>query len=407
MPPTSGYDAPFAGLKVVDLSQGIAGPYCGMLLAQHGANVIKVEPVESGGDWTRILGHVYGDHTAFSIPGNLGKRSIALDLKSADGKAVLWRLLDDADVMMEGFRPGVIRRLGFDYETVAARNKRILYLSVSGFGQSGPLSERPAMDPVLQAYTGLIMENKGTDGVPHRVPYIAVDMATALYAFQALAPAIHARQRLDHGRYIETSLMQAAAGMQVVRMMGTYLEDGAEPVASVPGGSFKTADGWMQIAVVQQRDWVALCAAIDLPDLAADPLFDTRERRIRNADALYAIIRPAFAAMTCADLDARLAKAGIMHERLNSYLEFLKQPHVEQTGLIAWLDQTGLDRAAPVPNLPGPPALESGTPRATAPTWGQHTEEVLREHGYAPAEIAELAARGVVRLPQALHKKAS
>jgi crotonobetainyl-CoA:carnitine CoA-transferase CaiB-like acyl-CoA transferase len=393
--PAMSYDAPFAGLKVVDLSQGIAGPYCAMLLAQHGADVIKIEPVETG-DWTRILGHVYGDHTAYSIPGNLGKRSVSLDLKSEDGKAVLWRLLDGADVMLEGFRPGVIARLGFDYAAVAERHPRILYLSVSGFGQTGPLAERPAMDPVLQAYSGLMMENKGEDGIPHRIPIIAIDMSTALYAFQAIAGALYARRDEPRGRYIETSLMQSAASLQAVRLMGTWLEDGAAPVASVPGGAFKTADGWMQITVVQQRDWVALCAAIDLAWLAEDARFADRRGRIDNQDALYAVLRPALAAMTTQDLDRRLADARIMHERLNSYMEFLRQPHVEASGLFAWLSQPGLARPAPMPNLPGLPALVDGSARATAPTCGEHTQAVLREHGYTLAQIADLAARGVV-----------
>jgi len=308
---------------------------------------------------------------------------------------------------MEGFRPGVIQRLGFGYETVSVRNRRILYLSISGFGQTGPLAERPAMDPVLQAYTGLIMENKGEDGIPHRVPIIPVDMATALYAFQALSAALFARRDLDHGRYIETSLMQAAAALQVVRMMGVYLEDGAAPVASVPGGSFKTADGWMQIAIVQQRDWVALCQAIDLPGLATDPRFESRAARIENADALYAIMRPALAAMTTEDLDARLVGARIMHERLNSYLEFLAQPHVAESGLIAWLHQPEFPRLAPMPNLPGMAPFISGTRPATAPSCGEHTEAVLREHGYSAARIADFAARGVVRAAAPLQKKAS
>ncbi len=342
MQPEASYDAPFAGLKVVDVSQGVAGPYCAMLLAQHGADVIKIEPVETG-DWTRILGRVYGDHSAYSIPANLGKRSVALDLKSDDGKAALWRMLDGADVMIEGFRPGVTARLGFGYDAVAARNARILYLSISGFGQSGPLAERPAMDPVLQAYTGLMMENRGEDGIPHRVPIIAIDMTTALYAFQAVSAALYARRDQPHGRYIETSLMQAAACLQAVRMMGTWLEDGATPVASVPGGAFKTADGWMQMTVVQQRDWIALCKAIDLPALAEDARFAGRGGRLDNQDALYAILRPALAAMTTADLDRRLADARIMHERLNSYMEFLAQPHVEASGLMALVEPTRPD----------------------------------------------------------------
>ncbi|MBV8185655.1 MAG: CoA transferase [Alphaproteobacteria bacterium] len=169
------YEAPFAGLKVVDLSQGIAGPYCAMLLAQYGADVIKVEGIGEG-DWVRTIGTRYGDHSTFSVIGNLGKRSIAVDLKSEAGKQIVWRLIEGADVFLEGFRPGVIKRLGFDYPAVSAREPRILYLSISGFGQSGPLAERPAMDPVLQAYTGLMVENRGEDGIPHRVPVIVVDM---------------------------------------------------------------------------------------------------------------------------------------------------------------------------------------------------------------------------------------
>jgi len=205
------YEQPYAGLKVIDLSQGVAGPYCTMLMAQYGADVIKVEPPE-GGDWARGLGVKYADNTAYSIPSNVGKRSIALDLKSADGRAVLWRLIEGADVFVQGFRPGVIERLGFGYAAVAEREPRILYLSVSGFGQTGPLAERPAMDPVLQAFTGLIAENLGEDGVPHRIPIIAIDMSTALYTFSAVAPALYARRDAPRGRHIEASLLQAAAG---------------------------------------------------------------------------------------------------------------------------------------------------------------------------------------------------
>ncbi len=231
-----GYDAPFAGLKVVDLSQGIAGPYCAMLLAQHGAEVIKVEGLGDG-DWARTLGVRYGGHSAFSIIGNMGKRSLAIDLKSEAGKQVVWRLLKGADVFLEGFRPGVIKRLGFDYAAVSAREPRILYLSISGFGQTGPLAERPAMDPVLQAYTGLMNENRGEDDIPHRVPVIVVDMSTALYAFQALAAALYARRDETRGRYIDVSLMQAATNLQSIRLMASHLEGGTMKPGGAPAAS--------------------------------------------------------------------------------------------------------------------------------------------------------------------------
>ncbi|HYD07270.1 MAG TPA: CoA transferase, partial [Reyranella sp.] len=360
------YDAPFAGLKVVDLSQGIAGPYCAMLLAQHGADVIKVEGLGDG-DWARTLGIHYGSHSAFSIIGNLGKRSIAVDLKAPAGKEIVWRLIEGADVFLEGFRPGVIKRLGFDYEAVSAREPRILYLSVSGFGQTGPLSERPAMDPVLQAYTGLMNENRGEDGIPHRVPVIVVDMSTALYAFQALSAALYARRDEAHGRKIEVSLMQSAAALQSIRLMACHLEGGTMKPGGAPAGVFQTADGWMSILALNDRDFRALCEAMDKPALADDPRFASAQSRLANDGALYAIVRPTIAARPSAEWSERLTAARLMHERLNSYADFLAQPHVKESGLIQWLSQAGLDQPVPVPALPGMLPPLDGTARGTAP----------------------------------------
>ncbi|HTR86080.1 MAG TPA: CoA transferase [Reyranella sp.] len=389
------YEAPFAGLKVVDLSQGIAGPYCAMLLAQHGADVIKVEGIGDG-DWARTLGTRYGMHSAFSIVGNLGKRSIAADLKSDVGREIVWRLLKGADVFLEGFRPGVIQRLGFGYEQVSAREPRLLYLSISGFGQTGPLAERPAMDPVLQAYTGLMIENKGEDGIPHRVPVIVVDMSTALYAFQALSAALYARRDEPRGRYIEASLMQAATALQSIRLMACHLEGGTMVPGGAPAGVFQIADGWMTLVALNDRDWRALCAAMDLPSLPDDPRFTTPTLRLANSEALYLIVRPAIAKRPWAEWNARLTEAKLMHERLNSYAQFLEQPQVKATGLIQWLGQAGLNRPVPVPALPGMPPSPDGSPRGTAPVTGQHTSAILAEHGYSAAEIDSLIAQGIV-----------
>lgn len=389
------YDAPLAGLKVVDLSQGIAGPYCAMLLAQHGAEVIKVESIGEG-DWARALGVRYESHTAFSIIGNMGKRSISVDLKTEAGKQVLWRLLKGADIFLEGFRPGVIKRLGFDYEAVSAREPRILYVSISGFGQTGPLAERPAMDPVLQAYTGMMAENRGEDGIPHRVPVIVVDMSTALYAYQALSTALYARRDEPRGRYIDVSLMQAATALQSIRLMACHLEGGTMKPGGVPGGVFKTADGWMSILAINDRDWTSLCAVMDMPALAQEARFATPALRLANEAACYAIVRPAIAAKPSAHWSARLSEARLMHERLNSYADFLDQPQVRETGLIHWLEQAGLPQKVPVPALPGMQPPAPGTPRAEAPVPGQHSAAILAEHGYTPAEIASLLDNGTV-----------
>src|SRR6202051_226398 len=155
------WDKAFAGVKVIDLSGGGAGPSCAMMLAQHRADVIKVETPPHGGDWCGSLGRTYEDHSACSLCGTLGKRSLAVDLKTAEGKEILWRLIHGADVFIEGFRPGTIQRFGFGYDAVSAKVPGIIYYSISGFGQTGPLAARPAMDPVLQAFTGIVTENKG------------------------------------------------------------------------------------------------------------------------------------------------------------------------------------------------------------------------------------------------------
>jgi crotonobetainyl-CoA:carnitine CoA-transferase CaiB-like acyl-CoA transferase len=387
------YEVPFAGLKVVDLSQGVAGPYCGMLLAQYGANVIKVEPTGDG-DWARTLGQRYGDQTAYSIPSNLGKRSVALDLKSPRGKQVLWRLIEGADVLLEGFRPGVLQRLGFGYPAVSQREPRILYLSVSGFGQTGPLSGRPAMDPVLQAFTGLMLDNKGEDGVPHRVPFVVIDMATGLYAFQALSAALYARRDQPRGRRIEVSLLQAASAMQAVRMIMVYLE-GDRVRRSMPSGVFKTADGWLQFLVVHHNAWLQFCRnVLAMPELASDPRFAEDAGRHANEAALMAIVRPAIAARPTAYWSERLQAADIMHERLNTFREFLTHPQAEN--VVGWLALAGAPAPVPLPCIAGIAPFTTGSDRGTPPRLGQHTAEVLAEHGYAAAETASLIACGAV-----------
>jgi crotonobetainyl-CoA:carnitine CoA-transferase CaiB-like acyl-CoA transferase len=368
-----------------------------MLLAQYGANVIKVEPTETG-DWSRGLGVVYGDHTAYSIPSNLGKRSIALDLKNPEGHGVLWRLIAGADVFLQGFRPGVIERMGFGYDTVSQREPRILYLSVSGFGQTGPLAERPAMDPVLQAFTGLIMENKGEDGIPHRVPIVAIDTTTGLFAFTALAAALHARRDEPRGRHIEASLMQSAAGLQVVRMLQSHLEGTAPRPVNPPSGVFRTTDDWLGVTVARQHEWLAYCDAIERPDLVQDPRFTLAKDRLANAEALVALVRPLIAARSFAAWSDRFVTRKVMHERVNTYAAFLAHEQSTASGAVSRVNHPGVERTLALPNLVGLAPFETGTPRATAPSLGEHSAAILHEHGYTAAEIAALAERGVVRL---------
>ena len=229
------FERPYEGLKVVDLSQGLAGPYCGMLMAQQGADVIKVEP--QGGDWARLIGGVYGDHTAYSIVANMGKRAISLNLKQAEGKAVADQLIRDADVFIEGYRPGVAERLGFAYEMLAENNRGLIYISISGYGASGPMRDRPAMDPMLQAFSGFVHENTGMDGISRHTPVSYFDMATGLYATQSLAGTLYARRDHDKGRKIEVSLMEGAGAIQAVRLLSGY-RGGVRKASTAPSGTF-------------------------------------------------------------------------------------------------------------------------------------------------------------------------
>jgi crotonobetainyl-CoA:carnitine CoA-transferase CaiB-like acyl-CoA transferase len=372
------YEAPFAGVRVVDLSQGIAGPYAAMLLALYGADVVKVEPPE--GDWSRTVGTRYGDQTAFSVAANLGKRSIAVDLKTAEGLEVVRRLVARGDVFLEGFRPGVAAKLGVGYDAVSALNPRIVYLSVSGFGQSGPYRERPAVDTILQSFTGLMSVNKGGDGVPHRVGAIVADMGTSLCAFQAIAVALYARRDEPRGRYLEASLMQGISILQTVGMMTSYREGGTIRPGLAPSGVYKAADGWITVTILREADFPKLCDLLEEPALKNDGRFATNELRTGNLPALNVALHAAFSKRTTAQWSERLAAERIMHERMNEYVDFLKHPHVEATGIIAWLEQPEIGRV-PVPRAPGLVPFVGGTPRATAPSLDQHRKEILGELG--------------------------
>jgi crotonobetainyl-CoA:carnitine CoA-transferase CaiB-like acyl-CoA transferase len=396
------WDKAFAGVKVIDLTGGVAGPSCAMMLAQHGADVIKVEIPHGGGDWSRILGRTYEDHSAFSVYGTLGKRSVAVDLKTPEGQQILWRLIAGADVFMEGLRPGTMKRYGFGYDAVSAKEPGILYYSISGFGQTGPLAERPAMDPVLQAFIGIVNENRGDrDNHPHRFAISAIDMYTGLLGFQALSTSlfIQARQKVKQGRYLEASLMQGGATMAVIRMIAQYLERGQAQRTSMPNGVFDTADGQLNVTMVRPTDWPPFCEVIERSDLLEDPRFATHTARGKNLDELYTVVRPVFKAKQTDWLAKRFTARNIMNYRVNSYEEFLREEQVAATGIISWLTQPGLPEPVPMPNIPGLPPFESGAKRAHAPRLGEHTREVLREHGYPEAEIAALIEKKVVAGP--------
>ncbi len=205
--PSLDADLAFGGLKVLDLSQGVAGPHCGMLLARHGAEVVKLEPLDD--DWGRAIGKQYGDHCPYSLAFNQGKKSLALDLKTDVGHEIASCLAAKSDVILQNYRPGVIERLGLGYDAVAEKNPSVIYLSLTGLGRRGPAANLPATDSVMQAFSGLMSVNRDSNGMPQRIGILAIDIMTGLYAFQAIAPALYRRALKGVGVHIETSLMEA------------------------------------------------------------------------------------------------------------------------------------------------------------------------------------------------------
>jgi crotonobetainyl-CoA:carnitine CoA-transferase CaiB-like acyl-CoA transferase len=383
------YERPYDGLKVLDVSQGLAGPYCGTLMALYGADVIKIEPRE--GDWARRLGTDYGGHSALDICGNRGKRSICLDLKHADGRAVAQKLAGEADVLIEGFRPGVADRLGLGYAEVNEQNPRILYLSVSGYGQQGPSRGEPCTDTVMQAFSGLISVNPGNDGAPHRVGFLVVDMVTGLYAYQALATALLARQGATRGRHIDVSLMQSAAAIQAAKIAEYALADGAPRVLNAPAGTFRTSDGWIAITLVTEAHWAGICTGLELPQLLDDPRFADFEQRAEHLQALLDILNERLPQRTTSQWCARLTESGALCNGINNFGDWMNHSHVQAVDAAPCVQQPRVG-AVPTPAIPGMMVLPPDDRRQIAPAVGEHSVEILREHGYDDTTIEKLIA---------------
>ncbi|MGE0287987.1 MAG: CaiB/BaiF CoA transferase family protein [Bradyrhizobium sp.] len=387
------HEAPYRGLRVLDLGQGIASPYCAMLLGVYGADVIKVEPPE--GDWSRFLGTTYGNHTTLSAVYNRGKRSLCLDMKHPDGVAIAKRLASDSDVLIEGFRPGVAARLGLGYEELSRDNPGLIYLSISGFGQSGPYSKRPGSDSVAQAFSGLVSVNPGNDGLPHRIGTTVSDVVTGVYAFQAIATTLFARMATGTGRWIDVNLAQSTAALLGHKVAEHVLEGGVPRALNVPAGTYQCSDGWMMVTLVNEAQYKRLCGAIGRDDLAADPRFADFARRADSADALIPQLREVFRAQPAEVWLARLHAADVIAERIHNPGEWLRSPHVEATRAAVRQDTPGV---GPVfsPRTPGIASL-SEDHLCPAPDIGQDSVAVLLEAGYDRAVIDDLIKAGAVR----------
>lgn len=386
----------YEGLRVLDLGQGVAAPYCAMLLAMHGADVIKIEPL--AGDWSRGLGTRYGDHTAMSAHYNRGKRGLALDLKTAAGRDIAVALATRADIVIESFRPGVAARLGLGYAELRARNPRLLYVSISGFGQEGPYIALPCTDSVAQAFSGLMSVNLGNDGTPHRVGAIIIDTLTGLYAAQAVGVALYARERGGRGQRLDVSLTQCAAAMLGHKLAEHVLEGGTPRQLNVPTGVYRTRNGWIIVALVREEQYVRLVGALGRPDLAEDPRFADFAARAAYAPQLCDIVGSIFPSDTTERWLERLRAADVLADRINGFDDWLTDPHIVATGGAVCVDQPGMGQFR-TPRTPGiPPAVDAAmTP---APRIGEHGDVILAELGIDRATIVRLCAENILLLPE-------
>src|SRR3954470_7351232 len=387
------HEAPYRGLRVVDFGQGIASPYCAILLAAYGAEGTKREPPE--GDWSRYLGTTYGNHTALSAVYNRGKRSLCLDLKHEQGIAVARRLAGVCDVFIEAFRPGVAARLGLGYEALARDNPGLIYLSVSGFGQAGPYAKRPGSDSVAQAFSGLVSINVGNDKTPHRVGTTVSDVVTGVYAFQAIATTLFARATTGTGRWIDVNLAQSTAALLGHKAAEHVLEGGTPRALNVPAGTYQSTDGWMMVTLVNEPQYKRLCAAVGREDLATDPRFADFAKRADCADALIPQLREVFRSDSSEAWLARLHAADIIAERIHNPREWLRSVHVEATKAAVCQDTPGVGRVYS-PRTPGIAGLSEDNLRP-APDIGQDSYAVLIEAGFDRSIIDDLVKTGAVR----------
>lgn len=390
---------PLAGLKVIELAHIMAGPVCGLMLADLGADVIKVEKYPDGDDSRRMVPPtVKGESAAFMIL-NRNKRGAVINLKSETGKTVLRQMLRTADVVIENFRPGTMERLGLGYEELRQLNPGLIYCEITGFGSTGPYAERAGFDLIAQGMSGVMgLTGEGPGRPPVKAGVPVGDMTAGILAAMGILAAYTHRLKTGRGQRVETSLLEASIGYTAwasAIYFATGVSQGplgsAHPL-SAPYQAFPTADGWINIGAANQANWLRLTEVIGAPELASDPRFADNAARLKNLPALVEILTPRFRARPTAEWLTRLEAAGVPAGPVLSIGEMLNDPQVRAREMVVELNHS---RVGPVRAL-GTPVKFSTTPaRVTraAPVLGEHTREILREYGYTDAEIDRLATQ--------------
>jgi crotonobetainyl-CoA:carnitine CoA-transferase CaiB-like acyl-CoA transferase len=402
-----GGSGPLAGLKVIDLTHVMAGPTCTLMLADMGADVIKVEKIPGGDDTRRSVPPAIDGEAAAFMMMNRNKRGIALDLKAAGGRRVLARLLARADVVVENYRPGTMKRLGFDYEELRQDNPGLIYCALSGFGRTGPYGHRGGFDLVAQAMSGIMsLTGEGPGRPPTKCGAPLTDITCGILAAMGILAAYAHRLQSGRGQMVDTSLFEAGI-VQTYWQSAIALATGAAPgpmgsahPLNAPYQAFETADGWIVIGGSNQKNWLNALRALEAESLAADPRFAENADRMAHLKELEAALAPYFKARTSADLLARLEAQGVPAGPVYDVVQMHADPQVQAREMVVEVEHA---RLGPVRTL-GLPVKFSDTPGKVgmgAPVYGQHTREVLRAHGFSDADIAALLAEGAIAVADA------
>lgn len=395
-------DGALSGLRVLDLTRILSGPFASMTLADLGADVVKVEDPARGDD-TRQWGPPFqGDEAAYFLSVNRNKRSIALDLKAPDGRRVAERLAASADVLVENFRPGTAARLGLGYPQLSAINPRLVYASISGYGQTGPYAGEPGYDAIAQALSGIMSVTGEADGPPVRVGVSTADLGAGMWALVGILAALHARHRTGRGQWVDVSLLDGQVAWLTYVAAG-HFATGATPQrygsahpTIVPYQAFPTDDRHLMVAVGNDALWRRFAPVLGLDHLIDDPRFATNPSRVEHRDQLLPVIEATLATRGADDWAKLLAAAGVPAAPINTVDQALQHPQVLARGMVAELDHPTAGRlravASPVKLSSHPPTV-----RTAPPAQGEHTDAVLGQMGYGPAAIERFRATGVIR----------
>jgi crotonobetainyl-CoA:carnitine CoA-transferase CaiB-like acyl-CoA transferase len=397
---------PLDGVKVLDLTRHMAGPFATQMLSDFGADVIKVESVPHG-DPSRRTGTAFvGQESGLFLIWNRGKRSIAIDMRTPEGKEAVRRLAEQADVLIENYRPGVADKIGLGYDELSAVNPKLVYIALSAFGSSGPWSEDPGTDPVVQAMSGVMSVTGEPDGGPLLIGVPVADYAGAMTGAQAAMLGLFARERTGRGQKVEISMLYALISALTTRLASHWFageepaRHGSQHSVVAPYQAFRTADGWAVAGVWGAGDaWPRFCEAIERPDLVDHPEFDTNEKRVAFRRQLNSILDPIFLQRTTAEWRDRFHDARALYGPIHSISEAVTQEQVQHAGFVTEVDHPTLGsipQLRPAIDLLETPGGIAGPP----PLLGQHSFEVLEEIGYAREELDRLVADGVLLVPE-------